>query len=713
MHQPCYVDPASGKAMLPWVRLHATKGYLDMIALAEKFSKLRLTFNLTPVLVKQLEELGNGQVRDEWGELAATPAESLDRESKLKMLEHFFSAPLDTMIMSYPRYSELWWRRGPTFQAAQADEAIAGWDAQDWRDLQVWQNLAWFGFTADETYPEISELKKKGEKYSEDDKRIVLQRQIEVVKSVLQRYRKLAEEKRIELTTTPFYHPILPLLIDTENARRAMPWSTLPPRFAFAEDAKQQLARAVSQHERVFGRKPRGIWPAEGSVCPEMLPILEEQGIEWFGTDQEILYRSTPDRWPNTLYQPYECLDGEGRAVGVFRDRDLSDFIGFVASRNPPDVAAQGFMNKLEQIRQRAAADKNDLLVNVILDGENAWNHFQDGGKSFLEQLYGALSENKTIVTTTVSEYLEFNPPQRQLARLHTGSWINADFDIWIGEGEENRAWELLGQARRFWQTKVSRGEATNQQAALAQESLFAAEGSDWFWWYGPDFSVEEDLILDRLFRSHLQNVYRALGSNPPGVLDSPICRADVAHVTQSPTGYIEPTIDGLATSFYEWQGAGKFVVSTGEGQATMARNDHRIRAIYFGFSPEHLFLRVDPAQGPIDLLKLAVRFHFFQPRNVVLQLSRPDENSDPLIQLVSSHDGIHFEPEGVHQGAVNGEIIELALPFNLLGFRQDSEAAFVLQLYDNQLELERYPAHGQIKFVLPGPEFASKVWQV
>lgn len=710
MHQPDYVEPSTGVALLPWVRLHAAKGYLDMIAMAERFAELRISFNLTGVLVRQIEQLVRGDIRDQWRDWAARPAAELDEATKSKILEHFFSAPAGTMILPHPRYAELWYRRGTSFAGPPSAAMLSGWNENDWRDLQVWQNLAWFGYTARREFPEIEELFRKKRNFSETDKAVILRIQQQILADLLPRYKRLADAERVELTTTPFYHPILPLLLDTEYARRCMPGAALPPRFAWPEDAHEQLTRAVQQHQRVFGRRPRGLWPAEGAVSPEILPLLAEQGIEWFATDQEILSRSLEDRSAAAL-EPYQVEIGGAKAYAIFREHDLSDYIGFVAARNPPQIAAEGFWSKLEAIRHKSdTARSRAALVTIILDGENPWNYFPDGGEGFLESLYGKLCKSAEISTSTVSAHLAKHPPERKLTRLHSGSWINADFDIWIGDPEENRAWELLGEARRFWQQKRETG-ADPARLDSAKQSLLAAEGSDWFWWYGPDFSVKEDLILDYLFRAHLQNVYHALGADPPRSLETPICRAQVASIIEMPRGFLSPVVDGRVTTFYEWKEAGRLAAQpTGEG--AMARARHAIETVFFGFDREKIFLRVDFPHN-LEPTDFALRFCFVHPETIALEVrgfSSSKSLQTNLVNLRQPRESLAACPGAK---AMHDQILEIEAPLHALGLGAAQEAKFYVQLFQSGILLEQHPQNGLIRIVLQGNESWLTEWQV
>ena len=716
MHQPYYVDPIRGTALMPWVRLHATKGYLDMIWLAEQFPEFHCTFNVTPVLVKQIQQLAHDEVRDLWHELAVPTPGSLTPAQKAGLLEHFFKANLDNMVKPFPGYYALLQKRGLRAVKSSLERVAASFSDQELRDLQVWFNLTWFGYAAEQLYPEIGELKRKGRGFTEEDKRTVFDHQRTILQTVLDRYKALVARGQIEVSTTPFFHPIMPLVYNTEFARRCMPGRDLPPAFSHPEDVRAHLMQARDLHAQVFGAPPHGTWPSEGSVCPEMVPILQELGYEWFATDEDILWRSLalvrpgehPDR--RVLFQGYRAQYGDAGACIAFRDRGLSDFIGFTAARNQPQRAADMLLGQIEEIVRTASPDSESGLCAVILDGENAWENFPDGGQEFLRALYQGLTSRPTIRTTTFHDYFKAHPPSAILSTLHTGSWIHADFDIWIGDPEENRGWELLGQTRDFLQGMADRQEIKPAQYQKALWEIYAAEGSDWFWWYGGDFVTENDVIFDELFRTHLQNVYRICNVTIPEVLKTNICRSEVLQESRRPTDLITPTLDGIVTSFYEWAGAG--VYEAGRNLVAMYQSERCVDAIYFGSDLNNFYLRIDFRKG-VDLPKqAALRIHFIEPTRralVVPKLARavthaelwstpPDGERRKLSDVAS----IRFE-----------QVLELGIPLTDLGWKQRDQASFFVQVLENDVELERHPDIGTLNMIVPDDLFAAENWWV
>ncbi|MDX2227036.1 MAG: glycoside hydrolase family 57 protein, partial [Verrucomicrobiae bacterium] len=482
MHQPYYVNPLTKTAEMPWVRLHAVKGYLDMISVLEDFPNVRVNFNMTPVLVKQILEFNEGSVKDLWFEASLKPAADLSAQDKNLILENFFKINWDNMLKPHLRFAELLYKRGQSFSPGQSSSVADRFNEQDFRDVQTWFNLGWCGYRAEHYFPRLRELKIKGSGFSESEKLEVLDIHRQILRLVLKKYGEMEQAGRVELTTTPFYHPILPLVYDSELARRCMPGRKLPRPFSYPEDALSHLVRAADQHEQVFGRRPRGLWPSEGSVAPELIPLMRKAGFEYFCTDEANLFNSLnhDPAWAGKTADHLELFQGwsaqyEGAKINaVFRERPLSDFIGFVASKNSPQQAADHLIFNLEHIA--TVAHEPNAMIALILDGENAWEHFADGGEGFLRNLYGRLSDHPVLRTKCISDYFAEFPQTKTTTTLHTGSWINSDFDIWIGdEAEENVAWDMLGQTRKFLEEQVRGGRLSDEAKNRAFEEIYAA----------------------------------------------------------------------------------------------------------------------------------------------------------------------------------------------------------------------------------------------
>jgi len=709
MHQPYYYDPLSGASTMPWVRMHATRGYFDLITILQDYPEIRQTFNYVPSLLKQIESYTRGEVRDICLEHSEKPASALTPEEKKSILWNFFMVNWDTMLGPYPRYKELLYKRGASIAESSISGILDRFTERDMRDLQVWFNLAWFGFRACALFPELNDLRRRGSGFSEKEKHRVLQIQSEILTKIIPLHRQAMERGQIELTTTPYYHPIMPLVYDTDLARRAMPDVPLPSRFHHPEDVEAQLAAAVCYHEQIFGVKPHGLWPSEGSVCPEIIPLIAGQGIRWMASDEAVLLRSVPSRDRlSVLYQPYRVEYKEAAVNMVFRDRELSDRIGFSYALNEGKRATADFLLKLSDIAKRAPRD--GALVSVILDGENPWQNYPDGGESFLHSLYEELSKGSFVRTIRIGEYLDANPPSEVIGNLHSGSWIDNNYSVWIGEEEDNVAWDLLGNARAALKRRESSAPAKSVRSAL--EEIYAAEGSDWFWWYGDRFSSDNDEAFDELFRSHLKNVYTLIGEKPPDALDNPIINRGRVSVSDEPKAFLKPAIDGRESSYYEWVDAGRY--NEIHSDNTMCKTEAFIKGIMYGFDARTLFLRIDPVKKvekrPKDDHRIHI--HFTSPRQCrVAFLLRAGDGASGKFEIS------HRDPSGrygrgeTHDTIAIDRIVELSIPFRALGFKQGEEVCFYIQVKAGELELERYPRGGYISFMLPDENFEIEHW--
>jgi alpha-amylase/alpha-mannosidase (GH57 family) len=722
MHQPYYTDPVAGSASMPWVRLHATKAYYDMAYGLEKFPAMKATFNFTPSLLRQLQEVGSGKVRDLFLEHAQRPAADLRPEEKAFLVRHFFSANWATMVRPYPRYHELLVKRGADVYGRDLERVAQQFSTQDLLDLQTWHNLAWFGYGTVSRYPHLAALRAKNRGFTEEEKQEVLAFQLATVQDIIPLYRRLMEREQIELTTTPFFHPILPLLIDTDFTRRARPDLPLPSRFHAPKDAEAQLQRAVECHTATFGRAPVGLWPSEGSVCPELIPMLPKLGLRWLATDEGILARSLdaarqPWQRNRDLYQPY-LVGPEGQDVTIlFRDREISDAFGFVYHKATPETAAEDVLRRLRQIIHEAPQDQ--VTIEIVLDGENPWEHYHEGGEQFLSLLYeacstGALDHDAIRTTTaTISNALEAAPATRRISHLHSGSWINQDYKIWIGHQEDNRGWDLVSHTR----SHLAEIAATlpSDRAQAAWDELYAAEGSDWFWWYGDDFDTDYKEEFDRLFRTHLRNVWTIAGLTPPDLLNEPICSPrgmPEADLVTAPLALLNPSIDGLVTDFFEWRGAGR--IKTQPPLGAMWKAEGVLADIQFGWSLDQLYLRLDPDEHSQTRQEgLTVELQLQTPEQLYhlsFSLAPPGPDQFLLSQKLANGS---WQEIGPYQSICHGNIVELAVPFKDLQLTAGQEFRMTVLVLEHRLEIARYPYHKHATFLVPGPEFDANQWRV
>ncbi|MDP8262115.1 MAG: glycoside hydrolase family 57 protein [Candidatus Ancaeobacter aquaticus] len=717
MHQPVYKDPLSSKYLMPWVRLHAIKGYYDMVHVLKEFPHIHQTFNLVPSLLMQIEDYVCGNALDDCLICSRKVADDLTDEDKNFLLTNFFMANWDTMIKPYPRYWELLSKRGFREYEADKDVIVKSFSTNDYRDLQVYFNLTWFGYKAREDFPFVQEMIDKGKDYTEKEKNRLLDIQIEVMKTIIPVYKSYQDKGQIEITVSPFYHPILPLVIDTDIAKRSMPHAPLPERFRAPDDALKHIQKSVDYYNRLFGKKPNGMWPSEGSVCPELIPLLDECGIKWIATDEEVLMNSIQTKNKGlALYKPY-IAEHKGKNVAiVFRDHGLSDLIGFVYSKAKPEEAADDLISHITRISDYLNKNEQGTshIVNVILDGENPWEYYPDGGKKFLTTLYEKITNNNHIHCVTVSEYLVQHPPKEIIKNLFSGSWICSNYDIWIGSKEENTGWEYIKRTREFLVEHSGKNKIPEDKLALAWNEIYAAEGSDWFWWYGDDFSTDNDELFDELFRLHLSNVYTVLDVPVPEYLNIPVITADAITIKNEPIGFIKPKIDGRITDYYEWQEAGLYNVKKPGG--TMHKAESYIAALYYGFSKENLYFRLDPVRKDDlqDMHTMSVHVHFMKPSEYDIVFSYGNKKEqEKSFSLMRSEDGVTFDMVKKYETIAAENIIELAIPFKELQFNSGEEVNFFVQLKRKDLEVERYPKHGFISYRIPDDNYEAEMWSV
>jgi alpha-amylase/alpha-mannosidase (GH57 family) len=714
-HQPYYPDDVAGDNPMPWVRLHGVKDYYGMALQLLEFPEMHCTINLVPSLILQLQGYTDRGATDQFLEVARKPADGLTESDCLFLLDHFFMADPEHMIRPHRRYAELYQRRGVGRNVAK--EALRRFQTNDFRDLQVWFNLSWVHPLAVQQDPELSALQTKGRHFTEAEKARLLDKHLEILSRIIPIHRQLAEAGQIELTTTPYFHPILPLLFDKKLAREAMPDARLPRHTGgYPEDAAAHVRRAVQQHTAVFGEAPRGMWPAEGSVCQAMLSLLAQSGIRWIATDEEILSASTQGfvsrdprghiRNPAHMYRPYRVAEAGHELSIVFRDHALSDMIGFHYQRSDPATAAEDFVLHLRQIGQ-AVEGPQPALVSVILDGENCWEHYPGGGVGFLRALYGRCTRAGDIRPVRIGDFLDRHPARDSLPRLFAGSWINHNFAIWVGHEEDNTAWDALHEAREHLRQRSQQAHLAPEKVRQAWDELYIAEGSDWFWWFGDDHSSAQDSVFDYLFRKHLQNIYVLLGGTPPASLARPISRRSLRPLHTMPRAFLDVKINGRRT-FFEWLSAGRYVCQNERGTMAMVTRGP-MKEVYFGFSPQALLIRIDfdgPARTALADFE-SLRVGFAEPAGYEIRITGLTQ-PQPAARL--------FGPAGAVEPALEvgiDQIVEVALPFEHMAVKVDQPIHFFIELYEGGQSRDRAPREGTITLTCPPPNFEQLMWDV
>jgi len=599
-HQPYYKNLVTGEYRLPWVRLHALKDYYGMVKLLDEFPNVHQNFNLVPSLITQIQDYVAGTAEDPFLHIAARAARDLTLDERRFALQYLFQANPVNLIGRYPRYRELWERFRSSGDSPERAEKF--FQAQDFTDLQVLSQIAWF----DEFFlegPEVAELIRKERNFSLEDQRFVVKHEREVIGKVLPAHAAAAQKGSIEISTSPFYHPILPLVCDTNIGAVSSPGLPLPQnRFHRPEDARGQILRGLDLHEEVFGIRPKGMWPSEGSVSEEAIALAHDLGVRWMATDEGILGRSTglffardgegpmAGHLAEKLYTIYRYENDPADMHMVFRDHTISDLIGFVYAGMPAREAAQHLIQNIQRAAQPVLDRGQDAVLSIILDGENAWEYYPASGREFLRRFYEKLQTTPGIEAVTISEAIARHRNFGHLGSITPGSWISANFNVWIGAPEDNRSWDYLYQARSFYDEHAQ--HSSDAQRKLAYEELLIAEGSDWNWWYGPEHHSANDRDFDELYRKHLSNVYQALGATPPDHLAQPISGI-VARPSFTPqTAYIHPRIAGDMIRYFEWMGSAIYTADHRAG--AMHGKQFLLDSVHAGIDQGNIYGRLD-----------------------------------------------------------------------------------------------------------------------
>jgi len=715
MHQPQYRDPETGRYVLPWTRLHALKDYWGMVKILEQFPRFHATFNVVPSLGLQLEEYASGKFHEPWFDLAFKNAEQLAREDKTEILSRAFQVNHERLLSRWPRFLELYeWSR-----PAGGAQAIVTFTPRDWRDLQLLSQLAWMDEEWIARDADINRLSARGKNFAEADKDVLKAKQLEFLKLVLPIYAEATKRGQIELSTTPFYHPILPLICDSNIARVANPGTPLPRRaYRHPEDAREQLRRARQYHERVFGAPPAGLWPSEGSVSDQTLAIAAEEGFKWFGTDEGVLGRTLnvgffrdATGFPanaERLFKPWNFVAGGQTITGFFRDHHISDLIGFVYSRMDGKAAAADLHGRLRFLGERVSG-QGPLTISLFLDGENAWEYYPGNGREFLREFYGRIQSDPDFNPLTVSEAISAAGEIPQNTGIFPASWINANFDVWIGSSEDVAAWELLWDAREAYaraETAYKEGKngaPTAEALATAKESLLAAEGSDWCWWYGPEHSTANDAEFDALYRKHLTGIYVALGQLAPDDLAKPIKRLPEHALHLAPSEFLKVKVDGRDSSYFEWLGAGLY--SPEHRSGAMHGRVYHLRELRYGFDEKRFCLRLDCFQGvlaELEALEFRMTIHAADELTLIAKIVK-----GKLVEFSVEQAHICLlAPAKVVEVAFD-KILEVAVQKEILQLRGVQRLRVGVALWNGGLPVDVLPAEGYLDIPLGEEAFA------
>ncbi len=625
-HQPFYEK--DGELILPWVRLHAVKDYLDIPLLMNEFPEIIQNFNIVPSLFLQLYNYTQNKNYDIIQRLTNIPAEQLSDSEKQQIIRLFFLCNYDNLIKPHQRYQEL-------YEKSKSSNPFYTFTNEDWRDLQVWYNLAWLGpISVKDSF--AKRLIAKGANFTEEEKQVLLNLHNEIIAKITETLERFILLNQAEVSVSPYYHPILPLLIDSESAKQANPENkSVEPIFSYPNDAKKQINDAVDFYENVFNAKPNGMWPSEGSVSNETLELIADAGIKWIATDEGILASSEGNTDNNlSKFFPRKFKSNGKEVVMFFRDHILSDKIGFEYAKWNPHDAARDFVNILLSIKSGIfnRFGENGLknaVVPIILDGENCWEYYPNNGYDFLKALFSYITITPELKTIRFSDAVEDKSStfQSPLTTIRAGSWIDANFNIWIKDDINIKAWSLLSSARKLFEEL--KPQLSDEIIAQITNEFMIAEGSDWFWWYSPNHTAENKSDFDVLFRWHLSRIYSLLDKKIPEEVLVPLNAESTQNIIL-PSDKISPKIDGIIDENGVWNKAGKVVLQ--KQFSTMHQNIGEETTIYFGNDADFIYFRIDNFQNRIKECIIQIELNDltavikFDMSGICIKQNEPDE---------------------------------------------------------------------------------------
>lgn len=710
MHQPVY--ELEGTYLMPWVRLHAVKDYLDMALVLENFPKLKLNFNIVPALLDSIIDYTENGYHDIHSELTVSDTQNLTDDEKAFILNNFFSSKYETMIYRSETYKNLYQKR---FAKDSAD--INDFSSQEISDLMALFNLVWIDPIHFERYPRLKDLWEKQTGYNQQDRVEIIDIQKQIIKEIIPTYKKYIQTGRIELTTSPYYHTILPILIDIKSSiKSVITTEGLPQSLGMLEDAKLQVKSALDRIEQIFGVRPQGMWPPELCLGPKTLNLLAKEGIKWTISDEGVLANSINfdfiRDFKGNLNDPYHLLkvyNYEASGINViFRDRSIPNLINFEYAGINPKMAAGDLFEKIKMIQNKllVSPDENHLLT-IASDCENCWENYQNDGKDFLENIYSLIENDPTLETVLISDYIKNDSHKKSLKKIFSGSWIDKTFRYWIGESEKNKAWAYLKKTKDDFDQFVKENPK-NPNIKFAKREILIAEGSDWFWWYGEPNNSGQDYVFDYMFRERLKNVYIILGKQYPEYLDSTLIKS-IEVPFRHPKRSITPRMDGLNSSYDDWYNAGSMSLIDGP----VFRENKNIDKILFGSDENNIYFRlhINKGSGEISFVDRINQFYIYTrnasniKNRAYIRLISKTDNPYPLLVEKFEHEltltlvkdtlyplrltaVLHpniwtlDSPDGIK--IVYEDVIDICIPFEKLGIEVGETVEFFMANTDS-----------------------------
>ena len=583
---------------MPWARLHAIKDYLDMLFILDKYPKIKLNFSLVPTLLDTIEDYAHNDGHDIHSKLTVTPTYELTDDDKLYILNYFFDANYENIISKNPRYNELYIKR-----YSNAEIGINDFTEQEYADIMMLFNLVWFDNIWKDVYPELRAFEEKGRNYDLKDRQALIELNRQIIRQIIPTFKKYQDDGRIEILTSPYNHPILPILINPNDLKTPSFKHELPDcKIALMVDVKEQIRMAFEKITDTFGRAPKGIWPSEHCVSQKTLDVLANMGAEWVITDESVLSNSIKKEFVRDFrgcYEdPYDVCSlylyktkREKEVNIVFRDGVIPHMITFEYPHHDSVLCANDLFDRIKTVydKLKNSPDKKHILT-IAMDGENSWDNYPQDGAIFLNRLYELINDDKNIKTVLISDYVEQNKKtEKKLKKVAAGSWVNQEFQLWIAEPTKNLSWKYLVQARNDLKEAEKSGRLSKEQIKSAKSEIYIAEGSDWFWWFGEPNNSGQDHIFDFMFREHLKNVYMILEKPIPTYLDAPLM-SFMGKPLKNPKREITPNINGLAKNNDEWLQAGCIDIPDGP----ILQENKLFNRIYFGNDKDNLYLRFD-----------------------------------------------------------------------------------------------------------------------
>ena len=595
MHQPLYKDiNENGIYYMPWVRLHAVKDYLDMLLIADKYDKIKLNFNFVPVLLDALIDYTDSNTHDIHSKLTVTDVHELTFDDKVYILNNFFDANYRHMIKHHAYYETLYKKR-----LTIEDTNVECFSDQEYSDIMALFNISWMDPCWKEIYPEIKTLTEKEKNYTLDDRQRIIEIQRDIIRNIIPQYKEHQQRGKIELQTSPYYHPILPLLLNMKDAKASATRYPLPKGdFNMKDDAYKQTVNALDRMEELFGKRPKGIWPSEHCISKDTLDCLIKAGVNWTLSDEGVLSSSLKKEFirdhrgsiidPYDVTQVYNYKNTKGDINLVFRNSVIPNLISFEYPLHETKDSLNDIYDRIKTIQSKLENSPSDNhLLLIAMDGENSWESFENDGIDFLNGLYSKINEDTSLDCVLLSDYIE-NNQKTQLNKITPGSWINHNFQLWIAEPTKNLAWEYLNNTCNDLYKFERQGVFSQEQLKQAREELQIAQGSDWFWWYGEPNDSGQDNIFDYLFRQHLMNVYRALYMDYPEYLNTSLI-SSIGKPSRNQKSLITPNIYDTSNDNV-WQNAG-FI----EIPSRPIMEDKRIlNKIFFGCDSDKMYFKFD-----------------------------------------------------------------------------------------------------------------------